>query len=32
MEKYYPTPDWSMNKRTLVEEAIAAKTTPMYDN
>jgi cyclin G-associated kinase len=30
MEKIYPTPDWSMTKRTIVEEQIAAKTTPMY--
>lgn len=30
MEKFYPTPDWTMAKRTLVEEQIAAKTTPMY--
>lgn len=30
MEKIYPTPEWSMNKRTLVEEQIAQKTTPMY--
>ncbi|ODN04871.1 Cyclin-G-associated kinase [Orchesella cincta] len=30
MEKIYPTPEWTMSKRTLVEEQIAQKTTPMY--
>ncbi|CAL8125412.1 unnamed protein product [Orchesella dallaii] len=30
MEKIYPTPDWTMSKRTLLEEQIAQKTTPMY--
>lgn len=30
MEKIYPSPDWSMSKRTLIEEQIAEKTTPMY--
>lgn len=30
MEKIYPSPDWSMSKRTIIEEQIAEKTTPMY--
>lgn len=30
MEKIYPTQDWSMSKRTIIEEQIAQKTTPMY--